>query len=176
MRIRYRVSGSANTLNLSKWSMATWCFQTTVNGLENIGLVVKNLTRLWTNETCNRGNTNCMYHMDICFSWKDNVDCSIFKFTTKSWPVKPGGSLTLAISDTVFGREYNPLRRIPKIWRVSDTSVNYNTSKDNFSHFAVQQVKSNMPAVEAFLAVNTSPLNVSNAHGRAKKRSTCDSK
>ena len=98
------------SLPLESQHSMTLFFQEKVQDYSNIGLVVQNLTRLPTNETCDAGNRNCKYYMDLCFSLAVKPDCSLMKRQSLTWIIKPGGSKILGIGDDVIRYIENPLR------------------------------------------------------------------
>lgn len=52
------------------------------------------MTSCMKNDTCGVGS-GCDYFMKICFSLSNN-NCSLGKFTTKSWKIKPGENKTFS--------------------------------------------------------------------------------
>ena len=90
---------------------------------QNIGLVVRNLTHLPSNESCGSGGRDCRYYMHLCFSFSEKLDCSIFTLTTLTWLVRPGDSKIIKLYQYVARNTVNPLRvGISKWKRVSWTS------------------------------------------------------
>ena len=78
---------------------------------------MQNLTRLTTDEACDRDNGNCKYYMELCFSFAKSLDCSFLDHPSLTWAIKPGESKILSIGDPVFQCYSNPLRFRLRTWK-----------------------------------------------------------
>lgn len=80
--------------------------------------MVQNLTRLPTGERfTNLNDSNCKYYMDMCFSFAQNLDCSLLNRPSLTWGIRPGESKILKIYDDVVQDVFNPLRFRLGTWK-----------------------------------------------------------
>ncbi len=89
-----------------------------MESISNIGLIVQNFTHKQENVTCGAGGGNCKYYMDLCFSFAENLNCSIFTLKTLTWVVRPGTSKILGSSEDVARHVRNPLRVKLETWKM----------------------------------------------------------
>ena len=91
-----------------------------MDSLNNIGLMVYNLTRLPTNETCDAGGGNCKYSMTLRFWFSEKPDVLLFTLPTLIWVIQPGQSKMINIYEDVGKDTSNPLRvEIYQLWNAA---------------------------------------------------------
>ena len=85
--------------------------------------MVQNLTRLSTDEIFNLNDSNCKYYMELCFSFAENLDCSLLDRQSLTWGIRPGESKILKIYDDVVPNVFNPLRFRLSTWKAVSCGI-----------------------------------------------------